>query len=182
MKQIIVASNNPVKIDAVRLGFQSVFPDQPFAVSGLSVPSGVSVQPMTDVETLAGARKRAENARAAAPEADFWAGVEGGVESAADGMQAFAWVVVLGPRQIGEARTGMFFLPPEIARLVREGVELGTADDIVFGRVNSKQQDGAVGILTGGLIDRKSYYEQAVVLALIPFLNADLYQELKVEG
>ena len=37
-----------------------------------------------------------------------------------------------------------------------------------------KKKDGAVGILTKGLITRKSYYEEAVVLALIPFVNKDL--------
>ena len=36
---------------------------------------------------------------------------------------------------------------------------------------DSKKKDGAVGILTGGLITRKTYYEEAVVLGLIPFLN-----------
>lgn len=177
MKTIIVASSNPVKIAAVRRGFAAVFPDLAFEISGQSVPSGVSVQPMTDRETLAGARNRAENARSAVPEAEFWAGVEGGVEDGPDGMQAFAWIVVLGRDRIGEARTGAFLLPPKIAELVRQGVELGEADDIVFGRSNSKQKDGAVGILTGGLIDRTGYYEHAVILALIPFLKPDLFTE-----
>lgn len=175
MKTIVVASQNPVKIDAVRLGFQAMFPGETYEVRGVAVPSGVSVQPMTDEETLLGARNRAENARGAAPEADYWAGVEGGVEDGPDGMQAFAWIVVLGKGRIGEARTGTFLLPPEVARLVREGVELGVADDRVFGRTNSKQKDGAVGLLTDGLIDRTMYYQHAVVLAVIPYLKPDLY-------
>jgi inosine/xanthosine triphosphatase len=140
------------------------------------MPSGVAVQPITDLETLTGARNRATSARETHPQADFWAGVEGGVEDGPDGMMVFAWIVVLGREMAGEARTGAFLLPPKIAELVREGKELGEADDLVFGRTNSKQQDGAVGILTGGLIDRAGYYEQAVVLALIPFMNQGLYK------
>jgi non-canonical (house-cleaning) NTP pyrophosphatase len=58
---------------------------------------------------------------------------------------------------------------------VRQGMELGDADDAVFGRSNSKQANGAVGILTGNVIDRAELYEQAVVLALIPFKNPELY-------
>jgi non-canonical (house-cleaning) NTP pyrophosphatase len=75
---------------------------------------------------------------------------------------------------MGKSRTGAFYLPEEIARLVRDGMELGHADDVVFGRSNSKQQDGSIGLLTGGVIDRTLYYEHAVVLALIPFLNPQL--------
>jgi non-canonical (house-cleaning) NTP pyrophosphatase len=74
----------------------------------------------------------------------------------------------------GKARTGAFMLPQEVATLVRSGVELGHADDQVFGRSNSKQTNGAVGLLTADLIDRQHYYEHAVVLALIPFKNTAL--------
>ena len=75
----------------------------------------------------------------------------------------------------GEARTATFQLPPEIAGLVRQGVELGHADDRVFGRSNSKEKDGAIGILTDGLVDRKAYYAHAVMLALVPFKKPGLY-------
>jgi hypothetical protein len=38
----------------------------------------------------------------------------------------------------------------EVRRLVRdEGLELGHADDLVFGRTNSKTTNGACGLLTG---------------------------------
>ncbi len=90
-------------------------------------------------------------------------------------MVAFAWVVVRDAYQMGRGRTGAFYLPPQIVELVRQGKELGEADDITFGRVNSKQEDGAVGLLTGNVIDRARLYEHAVVLALIPFKNPDLY-------
>ena len=68
-----------------------------------------------------------------------------------------------------------FYLPPQVAELVRQGVELGEADDIVFGQSNSKQASGAVGLLTGDVIDRAGLYEGAVILALIPFKNRQLY-------
>ena len=59
--------------------------------------------------------------------------------------------------------------------MIKEGKELGEADDIVFNRNNSKQENGAVGILTGDVIDRMKYYTEAVILSLIPFKNVDLY-------
>jgi non-canonical (house-cleaning) NTP pyrophosphatase len=62
-----------------------------------------------------------------------------------------------------------------VAILVREGMELGDADDIVFAKSNSKQQNGAVGLLTNDVITRKSLYLPAVQMAFIPFLNPELY-------
>jgi inosine/xanthosine triphosphatase len=172
MKTILVASNNPVKIQAALNGFQKMFPGEPFEIQGMSVPSGVSDQPMTSAETLQGALNRARGA--AQQPADFWVGIEGGCEEMQEEMQAFAWVVILSRNRIGKSRTGTFTLPDEITRLVRQGVELGEADDRVFNRANSKQGNGAVGILTDDVIDRTVYYEQAVILALIPFKNPNL--------
>ncbi|HRF97359.1 MAG TPA: DUF84 family protein, partial [Aggregatilineales bacterium] len=74
----------------------------------------------------------------------------------------------------GHARTATFILPDEVAKHVKLGLELGDADDIVFGRSNSKQQNGSVGLLTNDRIDRAGYYSPAVVLALIPFINPSL--------
>lgn len=90
-------------------------------------------------------------------------------------MHAFAWMVVFNKTIKGEARTATFILPPEIKDLIDQGVELSHADDIVFKRKNSKQKDGAVGILTNGLIDRINYYEPAIILALIPFVQKNLF-------
>ncbi len=47
----------------------------------------------------------------------------------------------------------------------------------LFKKQNSKQQNGAVGLLTNDLITRETLYHQAVILALIPFLNQALYSQ-----
>jgi len=151
-----------------------MFPDQVFQVEGMSAPSGVRDQPMGDDETLRGAYNRAAHIRQTRPDADYWIGIEGGCADVDGDMQVFAWVVVLDQTRVGKSRTGMFYLPVEVAVLVRGGMELGHADDAVFGRSNSKQDDGSVGLLTGGAINREAYYAQAVVLALIPFRNIRL--------
>lgn len=175
MKKVIVASKNPVKIQCSRLAFEKAFPQDSFEFVGVSVPSGVSDQPMTDSETLQGAINRTKNVREAMPEADFWIGIEGGVDRMGEQMDAFAWVNVESASVRGQARTATFQLPPQIVALIDEGMELGHADDLVFKRENSKHKSGAVGILTHGLIDRAQYYEPAVVLALIPLTNPKLY-------
>ncbi len=173
--RVIVASHNPVKLLAVRRGFERMFPQADLMLDSVSVPSGVSHQPMDSAETRQGALNRARGAALARPDADFWVGIEGGVEAENGALGAFAWVAVLSSEQAGFSRTGTFYLPPAIAELVRAGKELGEADDIVFGRSNSKQEEGAVGILSGGVIDRAGLYEHAVVLALLPFKNPGIY-------
>jgi len=175
MKIIHVASTNPVKVNAAADGFKAAFPDGEFIVTGYKLEHGVSMQPMSDAETRMGAETRVRLCRESYPDADYWVGIEGGVEMAGRDLLAFAWVAILSSDQMGSARTGTFYLPMEVTRLVLEGRELGEADDLVFSRTNSKQQNGAVGILTHDLIDRKKYYEHAVILALIPFLNPDHY-------
>jgi len=176
LKKVIVASINPVKIEAAQIGFARMFPDESFDVQGVSAPSDISEQPMSSNETLMGATNRAEKVSKLGTEADYWIGIEGGVEDGNEELEVFAWVVVkTRDRKIGKGKTGSFFLPQKIAELVRQGVELGEADDIVFGRTNSKQTNGAIGILTDDVITRTTYYVPAVIMALIPFKNKSLY-------
>ena len=146
IKKVIVASKNPVKIQAVELGFQEMFPNEKFEFEGVSVPSEVSDQPMTNQETLAGANNRASNAQATITKAHFWVGIEGGIDTVDQEMEAFAWMVIRSKNKVGKARTGAFFLPKKVQELIHKGKELGEADDIVFGDHNSKQKGGAIGL------------------------------------
>ena len=175
MIKVIVASKNPVKINATKEGFCELFPDEEISVEGMSVPSEVSEQPMTDEETLRGAKNRATNAQNNEPSADYWVGIEGGLHPQNDSYLAFAWVVILSKNQYGESRTSTFNLPQKIAALIDQGVELGLANDQVFNESNSKQKGGAVGTLTHGVLGRTAYYVQPVVLALVPFINPRLF-------
>lgn len=177
-KKVIIASQNPVKLSAVKRGFSKMFRQEKFDFEGISVPSGVQDQPMDNSTTLAGALNRANNAMAKVQNADYWVGIEGGIEKTGEReMQAFAWVVIRSRQYIGKGKTGTFFLPYEIISLINKGKELGEADDIVFGQSNSKQKNGAVGILTGNVIDRADLYSQGVVLALIPFKQTRYYSK-----
>ncbi|WP_299990728.1 inosine/xanthosine triphosphatase [uncultured Pontibacter sp.] len=178
---IVVSSRNPVKVEAALRGFRKMFPGVHFEAIPVSVPSGVADQPMTDQETLTGAQNRVNNACAAHPEADYWIGIEGGVEAHEDELAAFAWVVVRSATGIGKARSAAFYLPGIVADLVGQGMELGVADDLVFNKSNSKHASGAIGLLTDNAVDRAQLYEQAVALALVRFKNEALYLQKSLE-
>jgi inosine/xanthosine triphosphatase len=175
MKKVFVATTNPVKISAARLGFEKMFPNENFEVRSFKNQVVISSQPMSDTETLEGAWKRANNIRELAPDGHYWVGIEGGCEDKPGGLSAFAWVVVLSTDRCGRGRSGEFFLPEKVAELVRKGIELGEADDQVFSRINSKQGNGAIGLLTDDALDREGLYIPAVIFALIPFKNPELY-------
>jgi len=170
--KIVVTSHNPVKISAVREAFLSQLPGNEFQLIPLGVKSGVPDQPVTDDETLEGARNRVSNAKLEIPDADYWVGLEGGLDLFDGHLMAFAWMVIAGKGgRTSEARSATLPLPPEVQQLVSQGLELGEANDQVFSTLNSKQGGGAYGLLTDGLMTRESIYTQTLILALIPFVH-----------
>jgi len=176
VKKIVVASKNPVKIQTTLAGFKRMFPNETFEIEGITVKSDVLDQPMSEKETLEGAINRANNASIAKSDGDYWVGIEGGIQETEGELLTFAWIVIKSKEgKFGKGKTGSFFLPNKVAQLIKQGKELGEADDIVFNKQNSKQANGAVGILTGDILTRTSFYEPAVILALIPFKIPGLY-------
>jgi inosine/xanthosine triphosphatase len=175
MKKIVVASRNPAKLFAVEDAFSRHFPKEQLELVAVSVESGVSDQPSSDIETRQGAKNRVLAAQKTERNADFWVGLEGGVEAIDDQLMAFAWMAVLDDQgQMGEARTVTLPLPPAVKKLVDEGMELGDANDRIFSTLNSKEKGGAFGLLTNGLYTRESVYTEALVVALLPCVN-ELY-------
>lgn len=173
MTKILVASTNPVKIQAALHGFQAIFPELEADVAGVAAHSGVPDQPFGDEETRRGAANRVRYVAKAYPDTDYVIGIEGGCTCHRDGkVSVYAWVVIEAlDGTLGQSKTGTFYLPEEVARLVQDGMELGDADDVIFGKSNSKQSTGSVGLLTGDVVTRTDYYVHAVILALIPFKN-----------
>lgn len=160
-----------MKIAAVEEAFRLQLPQAKLQTVAVSVASGVADQPMSDQETRQGARTRVANARQAYPDADYWVGLEGGLDVFDGCLMAFAWMVVADNNRTSETRSVTLPLPPEVQELVSTGLELGDANDKVFSTLNSKQGGGAFGLLTDGLMTRESVYTQTLVLALIPFVH-----------
>ncbi len=176
MKKVVVGSNNPVKLAATQEAFHQSFPNIEFEFETFSAPSGVADQPIGQIETKQGATNRALACKAKFPEADFWVGLEGGLEKIEGTYWASAWMCIIGKDgTLGFGRTGTFLLPPVVSELIDQGEELGIATDIAFKETNSKHKDGTIGILTDGRITRKDFYREAMIFALIPFVRSELY-------
>ena len=192
---VALGSTNPAKVRAVEAAFSSVFSSHCIQVQPTTVCSGVDKQPWGDRMTKSGAMTRALQAEFMCRQVGndgttFCVGIEGGVEDAQDvdglmgnkiKLECFAWIAVRHVSgQWGISRTASFQLPPQIQRLMQDGMELGAAIDKIFRLTDSKKEGGAVGALTHARIQRSGYYEQAIVLALAPFMNTALYDIDKV--
>lgn len=176
MIKVAVGSKNPMKLEAVKEAFSLMFKGQEFEFLTCSASSSVSDQPFGNDETKLGATNRSNDCRRLIPEADYFVGLEGGVEITGGEFWAFAWMCVQdkeGKRGFGRAAS--FKLPNKVKDLIEKGEELGHATDIVFNQNNSKHKNSIVRILTNNVITRKDFYREAMVFALIPFLNSELY-------
>jgi inosine/xanthosine triphosphatase len=167
--RLLVGSTNPVKVAAVAQVVQRVWPKA--EVVGIGVASGVAVQPLSDEEAITGAINRAQQALAGVA-GDLGVGLEGNTLETPYGMFTTAWVAVSDRAgTVGLGSSGRLLLPAKVAESIRHGAELGTVMDEVAGERNTKQRQGAVGILTNGLITRQTALETAVVYALARFLQ-----------
>ena len=170
--KVLVGSKNPVKIEATREAFKKYFDN--IEVIGIDVDSKVSRQPI-GIETFVGAKNRVEELKRF--ESDFYVGIEGGMMNIFERWFGFAVVCISDKNdKYGFGITSFFELPQVVVSEIKKGKELGNVIDELTKRENTKQKEGAIGILTRGKIDRKNLYIPAVICALIPFLNEDLFK------
>lgn len=176
MMKAIVGSRNPVKIAATREVLRRVLGDD-VQVEGVRVDSRVSRQPWGDEETLRGALNRAEAALAVGG-ATLGVGLEGGLVEIDGRVFTCAWCAVArSDGAIGMGGGANLLLPLSAAEAVRSGAELGPTMDTLTGLRNTKQRQGAIGILTRGYLDRQSAYEHILTLALARLLSPVLYRD-----
>lgn len=172
-RRAAIGSRNPAKIEAVRLVLARLAPG--CALEAVEVASGVSDQPVGDHATREGARNRARAALALSG-ADLAFGLEGGVEHEAPIVWLVSWVsVVTRDGRAGDASGLRMRLPKTVAERLAAGDELGTVIDDLFAVRASKQQAGAVGLLTEGFVSRTDAFADLVAMACAPLLRPDLF-------
>ncbi|WP_374758496.1 MULTISPECIES: inosine/xanthosine triphosphatase [Shewanella] len=171
---ILVGSKNPVKVSAAKHAFSQYFPDCNIICEGIHAPSLVADQPMTEAETKLGAINRAEYCQSQQT-ADFYIAMEGGVDCFDHGPATFAYMAILHNQQLSVGRSALLPLPLKVFQALEQGEELGHVMDRLFNTDNIKQKGGAIGLLTKGLATRESIYTQAIILAMAPFVNDEIF-------
>lgn len=197
MITLAIASLNPVKVQAAHDAFLQVFyPEvkEPFYKKLLNVIlevvnpeelktipvdvfSEVSPQPKGERETLKGALNRLTTLKQVCREADYFVAIESGIVDECMIMEEIGYALVASRHsdRIYRGQMPRFEIPFKHAQLVREGMELGSANDIVTGSKNSKQKGGVVAEVTSQLVTRQDMCYQATILAFSSLRNAHLY-------
>ncbi|MFB7139150.1 DUF84 family protein [Gottfriedia sp. NPDC056225] len=157
--KITIGSLNPTKVGAV----QNVFKD--FSVSGIKVPSNVSDQPLTDLETMNGAVNRAHNARLARG-SDIGIGLEGGVIIENDKLFLCNWGALVYENDVVLASGAKILLPSEFISDLQNGTELAVLMERYTNEKDIRSKEGAVGIFTNGRITRTQIFEHICELLL----------------
>lgn len=172
--RVAVGTTNAIKVEAVRRGFSAFFGDTD--VLGVEVDSGVAAHPF-GVDVVEGAVYRATRAQKAL-KCDFGVGLEGGTQEFSGRVFNCGWAAVAGAGGVVHVgSTGWWECPPSVYRELVKGRELGDVVDELTGRRDTKRKEGAVGIFTRGVLTREDITADSVVLALIPFLNEELYEQ-----
>src|SRR5262249_32200682 len=133
---ILVASTRPAKVDAVRAAVEQIAAvDARFkSIASESRAGGAAApaMPMSDRETLDGARARASAAARSAVPPFLAIGLEGGLSS--EPLETLtSWAVATDGVRWGYGSGGRIVLPDAIARQVRDGRELGDVIDEAAG-------------------------------------------------
>jgi inosine/xanthosine triphosphatase len=160
---VVVGSANRVKVEAVRAVLERIYGD--VKITAISVDSGVPPQP-SEGDTRKGAVNRAKGALGTH---DMSFGIEAGVFETEDGLYDIQYCAILD--KMGILTVGMgsgFRYPDDISELVRKGYTVGDAVKKTRGDSDIGKKQGAIGILSDGLMDRKSLTEQSVLAAMIP--------------
>jgi len=192
---IAVGSTRRPKLNAVSEGVSEIAPllgeGLSFEVVGYEVDSGVSCTPTSRQELMLGARQRAEALQrklaADRQPADFYVGVEGGLDVIADGAtrRVFleSWAYVSDGQRGHFGCSGSIELPEALADdVLSRGTELGVAIDRYAGAVGIRDGQGAWGVLSRQLISRQESFRRAVVTAFAPFYNPRMYRPASAAG
>jgi inosine/xanthosine triphosphatase len=126
---------------------------------------------MSSDETLQGALNRLQAAAIAVPGADYYVAIEAGL----DGDCSFAWITIKHKDKLSKSRSASVPMPPAALAAMQQGQELGDIMDSMFNQHNVKQQGGAIAMLTNHLLTRSGVYQQAIILAMIPFIKPELF-------
>lgn len=174
--KISVGSENGTKIAAVVEACREVLGD--FEVVSTLADSGVSKMPTTDDEMITGAMNRARDARERSG-ADLSFGLEGGMVKTGHGWFLRGWVAVYDGSEYFLGCSPGIMVPDVISGEVTQQKELGDVMDRVARRKGVKGAEGAYGILTKNRIDRKAAFKAAVLSALAPIYNEEIYKASK---
>lgn len=180
---IAVGSTNKAKVQAV----EEVVREYPALIQAkivsLAVPSGISAQPLSLKETIQGAKNRAVKAFEGCTSCKYGFGIESGLCEAPGTKTGYLHLCACSIYNGTDSHVGFstaFEIPGQILNLIfQHKMDLTQAclHAGISENVNLGSEEGLIGILTKGRVDRKRYTKECIVTALIQLENASWYVE-----
>ncbi len=167
-----VGSMNPVKVEAVRHVFSRYFPE--LEVEGSVTRTSVPDEPWEE-DVKRGAKERAWQVM---QNADIGVGIEAGLFRREDGIYDVQYCAILDKMGLYTFGTGPGFRYP--AMMEADLMKGSTVGDVFAEKImgeNPGQSGGAIGYLTNGVMNRQELTESAVLAAMVPRINKELYFE-----
>ncbi|KAH6565430.1 hypothetical protein BASA50_010930 [Batrachochytrium salamandrivorans] len=170
--RVVVGTTNAAKLRASQMACSQIFASHTVVVEGISVESGVSDQPLSDIETIQGAKTRAKAALEARPDAHYALGIEGGAQQIGDRWFEAGWIAVLDHNgQIGLGSSGRYELSEVVMKKLLAGQELADVIDELSGLHDVRSHSGAMGLVTNELVPRDAAYVPGIIFAFGPFVS-----------
>ncbi|MFX1328374.1 MAG: inosine/xanthosine triphosphatase [Promethearchaeota archaeon] len=183
---VCLGSLNPTKVRAVEEALTKFF--KIFKVYNIKTDSKVSNQPIGLKNIIKGAINRAKSSlnylmnEKKIQNNIFGVGIEAGlaeVPYTKTGFMDFQFCAIInGEKQISLG-TGVAFEYPKfvIDQILQEkDKEIGEIIGKLAGNENLKNESGAISFLSKNVITRKEILKEAVICAMLPFINKELYQ------
>lgn len=182
---IAVGSTNAAKVQAVEESLRDYLKLQNVTINAISSPSLVSDQPLSLEETVQGAKNRATFAFKACDGCHLSFGIECGLFQAMGTQTGYLNVCVSCIYTGDDSHIGFstgFEIPPQALELViQKKMDLSQAclHSGITDNANIGSEQGLIGILTRGRIDRKAYTKESLIAAMLQLENAAWYSQKK---
>ena len=176
--KVNVGSQNKGKIKAVNVALSHYFDD--LNVNGVEVDSEVHNQPKTIQEIVKGAKNRAIAAFKHG-NCELGIGIESGIfkfPETHSGYVDTSCTVIFDGKEFFVGSSPCFEYPKKVIdAILNDGKEVCKIfNELGWGDEGFHQREGAIGVLTKGVITREKYSEFSVIMALTRYLNKELYK------
>lgn len=169
--KIVVGSKNPTKVEGTKIAFEQFFKK----VEVESVEVKTKAQPFEE-ETIRGAIERA--IKSYSSNFDFSVGIEAGlmkIPQTISGYMDFQVAVVYNGEIFTLGFGPGFEYPQKVVEAAKRGIEVGEMMEKISGIKQIGKKVGAIHYLSKGAISRTELSRIAVTMALLPWVNSNLY-------
>lgn len=173
--KILVASQNGQKVNGARQAFE-IFYGNDIDVEGITVPSGVSSEPIKE-EVYLGAKNRIDNlieyAKENFIEADFFVSVESGLIEVDGHWINLSYNIIEDKNGMRSVATSPGYPIPD--KYVKEVINSDLKQ--LFEKISKNEEHVGVSMLTHGEFNRKDLMRTGFIMALTQYVNGDLWTD-----